>query len=136
MHHIPTKGGIDEQNRYKQQYIRTLSLYEEVFDEKPPTDIWPTVDKRFEAIEKFVRINLENKWLIPKPSLTLQKLMLVIIAPLFLVACTENIGDKDIWFWFKVALGVYVIYKILSWLSSGGGKNSGGGSGGGVGCGG
>ncbi len=62
--------------------------------------------------------------------------MLVIIAPLFLVACTENIGDKDIWFWFKVALGVYVIYKILSWLSSGGGKNSGGGSGGGVGCGG
>ena len=130
-----------------------------MFAEKPPTDIWPTVDKRFEAVEEFVRVNIKNKWVIRKPNLSfLQKLMLVIATPIFLVACTENLSEKNIWFWLIVAFGVSIFfYKFFEWLDpskpkkkksddgggggggwgiSMGGGDGGGDGGGGGGCGG
>lgn len=39
----------NEENRYVEQYQRTLTLYEYVFQEQPPGEIWPNVEKRFSA---------------------------------------------------------------------------------------
>ena len=40
--------------------------------------------------------------------------------PLLLAACSENAGDYDIWFWLKLAFGLFVLYKLFDWLDSGG----------------
>ena len=139
LHHNPTKGGAAEQHRYMDQYRRTLWLYEDVYGEKPPADVWPPAEERFLAADRFVRVNKRDAWVIKKPNPWAETLFLVVTAPLVLIACTDGWGDNDIWFWLKVVFGVYVLYNIFSWLGSGGGKgkNSGGGGCGGFGgCGG
>ena len=133
LHHEPTAGGDAEQKRYRRQYANTLAFYREMFDETPPPAIWPSVDERFENPGVFVRIDTAKSWLLKKPTFSLATLALIVVSPLILVACSVNLGDTDIWFWLKVALGVYVVYKVAQWLgSSGGGR---GGGGGGLGCG-
>ena len=39
--HRPGTGEPEEEERYNRQYEETLALYEQVFAEPPPSDIWP-----------------------------------------------------------------------------------------------
>lgn len=47
MHHNPTKGGEDEQNKYIGMYNYTLLLYEKVLGAKPGAKYWPSAERRF-----------------------------------------------------------------------------------------
>lgn len=67
IHHGPTRG-MQEQQRFKDQYESTLNLYQEIFKLSPPADIWPPSNKRFSAIH-FTRVNRQSNWVIPKPKL-------------------------------------------------------------------
>lgn len=138
LHHLPTKGGHNEQQRFRDQYAYTLELYRAEFKQTPPDDIWPRVEKRFDAVESFVRVNSKRHLIIPRPSSIFTNIALVLSLPLFLISCTNDLGDTDFWFWLKLIFGVYILYRVLKWLNSGGGKNSGsgGGCGGCTGCGG
>jgi hypothetical protein len=49
LHHGPTRGGQQEDQRYLYQYAYTIRLYEQEFEQKPPHDIWPSPEKRFAA---------------------------------------------------------------------------------------
>ena len=130
LHHGPTKGGRMESEKYQTQYQDTIDLYLQEFGEAPPQDIWPDLHNRFKNADQFVRINKSGYWLLQKPSRIVAPLVL---APLLLVACTSEEFESDFWFYAKVALGVYVVYKVLKWLVVlSGGK--GGGSGCGTGC--
>ncbi|MES9818568.1 MAG: hypothetical protein ABW155_18160 [Candidatus Thiodiazotropha sp.] len=133
LHHLPTKGGIAEQQRFRDQYRYTLELYQVTFKESPPDDIWPSVDRRFDAVESFIRVNTERRLLIPRPSPLVTNIALIASLPFFLISCSDDLSDTEIWFWLKLVFGIYILYRILKWLGSGGGKNSGSG---GSGCGG
>jgi len=41
IHHHPSKGGDSERERHREWYQNTLELYRDVFEESPPSDIWP-----------------------------------------------------------------------------------------------
>lgn len=41
IHHYPSTGGEKEDHKHLNWYDETLSLYESVFGEQPPADIWP-----------------------------------------------------------------------------------------------
>lgn len=41
IHHHPSKGGESEGERHREWYQKTLELYRDVFEESPPSDIWP-----------------------------------------------------------------------------------------------
>ncbi len=41
IHHYPSNGGDKEDHKHSNWYNETLELYEEVFEEEPPADIWP-----------------------------------------------------------------------------------------------
>ncbi|MEW8232656.1 MAG: hypothetical protein AB2745_20215 [Candidatus Thiodiazotropha endolucinida] len=133
MHHLPTKGGIAEQQRFRDQYRYTLELYQLTFKGSPPDDIWPSVDRRFDAVASYVRINTERVLLIPRPSPLVTNIALIASLPFFLISCSDDLSDTGIWFWLKLVFGIYILYRILKWLGSGGGRNSGSG---GSGCGG
>lgn len=64
IHHGPTKGK-EEQSRFGDQYQHTLDLYKEKFNQKPPIDIWPKSEDRFQSIH-FSRVNRQKNWVIPK----------------------------------------------------------------------
>lgn len=65
IHHGPTKGGGSEKMKYSNLYTNTLDLYEKVFKEKPPSDIWPSEKERFRNII-FVRVSKKDNFIIPK----------------------------------------------------------------------
>lgn len=139
LHHKPTKGGPTEQQRYKNQYTNTLRLYQETFGEEAPSDIWPRCEKRFANNNCFIRVNQAEQWIIKKPK----KFWLPFaVLPITIAACTPNEDAFDFWFWAKAVIGIYVLYRILRWISGGGGSGGhgggdlGGGSGCGTGCGG
>lgn len=65
IHHGPTKGGISERQKFTNWYLRTLELYQEVFETSPPPDIWPNEGIRFANVN-FQRIDTNNFYLIRK----------------------------------------------------------------------
>lgn len=141
LHHNPTMGGKVEQARFKRQYQHTLDRYQAVFGEVPPADIWPAVEKRFKAADRFIRVNRSEVWLLPRLTISAMRLATAVILPTILVACTEQKSDYGFLFWVKVVVGVFTVYyllRFLAWLGGGRGGSgcAGSGCGGCGGCGG
>lgn len=90
LHHLPTQGGPSERTRFRQQYLDTLAQYRDAFGEDAPTDIWPSAEQRFNAANRFVRLNLGNAWLLPKPDfrMTSPRLAVLAAATALLASCT------------------------------------------------
>lgn len=137
IHHNPTRGGEDESVKFKQQYQKTLDRYQCVFEQAPPNDIWPSVDERFDGQKHFVRLDKSKMWLIKKPP---KAILPLVGASVFLAACT-SVEEDGMWFYVKVAVLIYVTYKIIKFFSGSGGSGRGGSGGGcsagcGSGCGG
>lgn len=65
IHHGPTKGGQTEKDKYKDLYAHTKKVYEQVFQTRPPEEIWPIHEIRFGQIN-FTRVNRHKNWIIPK----------------------------------------------------------------------
>ena len=140
LHHDPTAGGQKEQDRFRRQYRFTLSEYRQIFQEDPPQDIWPDVERRFQNVEAFRRVNAADVWVIPKFKFTVLSGGLLVCLPLVLAACHREFDGTGLMTWLKVlgaVVGIYLIIKLLIQivLSSSGRGHGGGGCGGG-GCGG
>lgn len=67
LHHGPTKGGSQEQDKFYRLYENTQQSYQRHFG-APPEDIWPPADVRFGADLHYVRVNARNNYVIPKPT--------------------------------------------------------------------
>jgi hypothetical protein len=90
LHHNPTKGGGAEGKKFDEMYSETARLYQHVFGEAPPPDIWPSNAQRFGDID-FERVNRRTHWVLPKPALLSNRmswisLLLVAMAFLFVQA--------------------------------------------------
>lgn len=114
-HHIPSSQGRDAELLDIACYEKTKALYEKEFGYTPPLLYWPHVQKK--AVNKF------HIFFISICSLTV------------LTACTSTLFD-DIELTLKWVIGIYAIYKVLSWLSKKGFGGKCGGSGCGSSCGG
>lgn len=69
LHHGPTQGGAVEDAKYRDWYAATLASYRRLFDSEPPSDIWPSLDRRFAPNDRFVRIQTSAYWLLPKATI-------------------------------------------------------------------
>jgi hypothetical protein len=67
LHHQPTEGGTQEDEKYRERYQQTLDLYTETFGSPPPRDIWLPVEQRF-AGGLWRWINRKHFWVISKPA--------------------------------------------------------------------
>lgn len=138
LHHNPTEGGSQQQRKFHNQYQYTLDLYEKQYGEKPPEDVWPSVENRFDATQNFSRVSRKKHWVIKKPWVSTEKILFSTFLPTLLIACSDDFTESDVWFYIMVTFGIYIVYKILRWIhiSFGGGGGGGGGGCGGGGCGG
>jgi hypothetical protein len=68
IHHGPTKGGMDENTKFTNWYEKTKELYKLIFEIYAPEDIWEPSHIRFSE-NNFQRINLNENWIIKKPSI-------------------------------------------------------------------
>jgi len=156
LHHGPTKGGFEEDQKFDDQYSKTLKSYERIFGRQPPGDIWPSPAVRFAQAEKFTRVDTGDYWLIRKPGPMFSVATVypaAALAGLLVTACSgeSNAGNIfTILFVVGVSLVVFIhAYKSQrdgsscgtgcssgGWSSDGGSDDGGGcGSGDGGGCG-
>jgi hypothetical protein len=80
LHHGPTLGGTQENNRYLEQYEHTVEAYISAFGHVPPGDCWPAAKERFDR--RYLRIAADKHWLVPK------KAVYAAIPLVTLAACT------------------------------------------------
>jgi hypothetical protein len=66
IHHGPTRGGPDEENKFTDWYAQALFHYKQKFDNDPPPDLWPQTHIRFRNTA-FRWIDLSKNWTIRKP---------------------------------------------------------------------
>jgi hypothetical protein len=66
LHHQPSYGGCQEQEKYSDWYIQTINSYQLLFGEIAPIDIWESPETRFRLEDKLVRVDREKNWIIPK----------------------------------------------------------------------
>jgi hypothetical protein len=69
LHHNPTKGGGEEDARYREQYARTLALYREEFGAEPPAAFWSDPRARFAGTRAQRWVDTRRHWVIRKPAL-------------------------------------------------------------------
>jgi hypothetical protein len=68
LHHSPTKGGQEQEYKYRNFYNQTLASYEHFFQQQPPSDIWSNSHIRFSKDTHNVRVNIQENWIIAKPD--------------------------------------------------------------------
>lgn len=66
LHHGPTKGGHAQETHFYGCYEKTLELYEQEFQQKPPLNIWPTTQQRFKEAIRFQRVSQDKYLILPK----------------------------------------------------------------------
>jgi uncharacterized protein (TIGR04222 family) len=66
LHHYPSQGGLGEGQKYRDLYEKTLALYQQVFGEAPPADLWSPTEQRFGDDLAVERVNIRQNWIISK----------------------------------------------------------------------
>jgi hypothetical protein len=94
LHHTPTEGGEEQQLYYRDCYIQTLRLYETVFDERPPPDIWPDVDARFRNADAMRIVDTSRYWLIPKIPAWVYRVVGMISGVILVAAGGSGVGAE------------------------------------------
>lgn len=69
LHHNPTEGGREEDQKFANLYKCTLELYELYFQSKAPDNIWPDNNER--PKNPVGVIERSRFWVIPKPAFSL-----------------------------------------------------------------
>jgi hypothetical protein len=121
IHHNPTKGGINEAEKFNDYYTKTKESYIEVFKTEPPIEIWPNNENRFSDIN-FKRVNVDQNWIIKKPNLRAKRIIsqisLPIIGLIFIQASSSNYQD--------FILGIFLIVVIIILIVNNDGNSKGG----------
>lgn len=66
LHHIPSRGGVEESNAFHRNYANTLNSYAHWFGEIAPKDIWEPPGERLRNTPHLRMVNTREKWLIPR----------------------------------------------------------------------
>jgi hypothetical protein len=82
LHHYPSSGGSQEDHKHATWYGDTLNVYEEVFGEQPPPDIWPQPVKQLQPAEQ--------SWTVLEQPYRIGKELMIIVALLLLLPFVIN----------------------------------------------
>jgi len=107
-HHVPSPPGEVAKCLDNECYEKTKELYKNEFGYTPPSLYWPPLSKR-----KYNKFHVS---------------FISFFCATLLTACTSTMFN-DIELLLKWVIGIFVIYKILSWFGKGGSGGSGGGGG-------
>jgi len=68
IHHGPTRGGKADSDKFVDLYAKTKQSYLEKFGERPPADVWPDSETRFDTSDRKHWISRKDFWIIRKPN--------------------------------------------------------------------
>ncbi len=73
LHHDPTPGGPEAQQRFRRQYAQTLALHERFFGPPDPA-LWPATYVRFGPRQRYRTADLTRSIILPRPATMLRRL--------------------------------------------------------------
>ncbi len=114
LHHIPSRGGLAEQNTFYRDYAQTLASYERFFGEKPPADIWEKPAERLQATPHLRLVNTRSHWLVPKPRWG----RLALFSAVTFGSGAVWAGDSSSWDVFTIVFSFIGLVSIWSIASS------------------
>lgn len=118
LHHGPTAGGQQEDEKFHGWYERTKLLYESEFRQKPPADLWPPAEVRFDPRQRFRRLDVSAHWIIAKPKPWWWHRMAAFAAPPLSLPHLAASGDFAIYTLFGILLAILIVFVILTALGS------------------
>lgn len=123
LHHNPTKGGSREKKKFDLCYNQTLDSYFKHFEKKPPADLWPDLNTRFQNA-KHVRVDALRNWIIRKPQRSVRIATIVLLLAIGGLLNLQAYDSNTVMIGFSVMVVIAVI-AIIIWRS-GGGNDKGG----------
>lgn len=111
LHHHPARGGKEERAEFHILYAKTIASYRHFFG-SPPTDIWSSPDRRFDAELKMQRINFSEHWVIPKkiPQQHIRKVLIALtIVTSIAIGSVKSVQAANL----KMVLSDYVIQPSM-----------------------
>lgn len=131
IHHCPSPITKRAKKKDLADYQNTLESYLIVFGEEPSRQFWPRPKEL--SREKMSRARLPRVFSLLKSKAEYIGIGLGMLAVVSL-ASGDSGADSSSWetlgYYLKWALGLYIVYRILKWLSKGPGGKGGGGFGG------
>lgn len=123
IHHNPTVGGSEEDQKFLDQYLHTLDLYAREFDQEPDKSIWPSPETRFNltkpimpAIDRALR--LFSRWKLRFIGLSI----MLSLATGAAYAADETASDN--YLWIILVLGAIILVFLISKNNKNGGCGS------------
>ncbi len=105
LHHGPTRGGGNEDAKYRDWYARTLASYRAKFG-APPSDIWPSVDERFRRAASRT-VDPRTHWILDKSK---TRRVAAIAGSAALAACSGSLRTLDP---ISITLGLSALAAIV-----------------------
>ena len=105
LHHGPTRGGGNEDAKYRDWYSRTLESYCAKFGETPK-DIWPSVDERFRRVTSRT-VDARTHWVVDKSK---TRRAAAIAGSAALAACSGSLQTLDP---ISITLGLSALLAIV-----------------------
>ncbi len=145
LHHDPTQGGEDENDKFHAWYDRTKYTYKKEFDSLPPEEIWPLAEIRFQNSENMKRIDVSSFYMIRKKGVFANAILGIFLIPFLCIPIAIISGFLSADFslsrlfftgaFIAFAMVVYKAAKEGKQSATGGGNDSIGGTGSLTGCG-
>ena len=135
LHHGPTRGGLEEGIKYREQYEHTIELYRSEFGEAAPEDIWPNSARRFSADASPISLTRDRYLIVEKARLKIvgRAAAMLGVAALGSGAVAQSSGDI-----VMAVLAFSALAGLIWWLTKRGDKkdkkSDGSGCGGSSGC--
>ena len=113
LHHGPTRGGREENLKYREQYERTLALYETEFGATPTSDIWPPSAVRFSPAAQPAWFTPERFWIVERSRAKQAGRLGVIATSVIFCSGAAARADGTI---FVIFLSVVLGVSLLAWV--------------------
>lgn len=112
LHHGPTKGGVREDRRYRDQYAHTLSRYRDEFGVDAPSAFWSPEDIRFAGAVHQIWVDKRKHFVVPKPDWRFLSAVVLSTAGVVLLSGGAFAADFEIDPDLKGILVIAVIFVV------------------------
>lgn len=115
LHHGPTRGGQAQGDRWAEQYADTRAAYVHWFGHLPPADLWPGARVRFGRDVRWVRVNRDDVFILPRPRALLTRLLRAGQGAAQATVGRRSLGRAAGWLMgVSVALGLGLSHSVLA----------------------
>jgi hypothetical protein len=91
-HHVPSRGGVDEQHKHFEQYAQTQRSYERIFGSPPPVALWPPSQQRLFNDSLARRVHLREVFVVPRTTGWLATVVVVVMIVMIAVLLLAKQG--------------------------------------------